>query len=429
MDTLFPGPLSKKIIFRDKKTISPSYHREYPFVFERARDVWLWDADGRKYLDFAAGIAVMNVGHTNPFVVRAVSKQLRSGIHAAFPDFYAQTPVAFSEKLLSLLPSSLERVFLSNSGTESNECALKLAKYHTGKKWIIAFDHCFHGRTMGSLSMTNSKPIQRKGFGPFLPVEHVPYPYLYRSRLDEEDLVNHCTQELLRAIKKHKNDVAALFAEPIQGEGGIIVPPQRFLKNAYKICKEEGVLFCCDEVQAGCFRTGTFLASFGFGVTPDIVTMAKALSGGFPIGATISSAKIMDWPPGSHSNTFGGNLISCAAGVAALTFMKSEKLGENAKNVGNSMMALLTDMKKRHEIIGDVRGKGLMIGVEFVKNKKSKKPYPIAVHKILCKAAEEGLILLPAGESTIRISPSLTLTKEDACKGLEILERAIKNVR
>jgi len=424
-----PGPNSRKVISRDRKSASPSYGREYSFVYERGRGVWLWDADGRKHLDFAAGIAVMSVGHSNPDVVKAVKKQLAKGAHAAFPDFYAETPVKFIETLLGMVPKNLGRVFLSNSGTESVEAGLKLAKWSSRKKWIIAFEGCFHGRTMGSLSMTKSKPVQRDGFGPFLPVKHVPFPYFYRSRFrDEERLSDFCIQKVLETIKKLKKNVAGVFVEPIQGEGGYVVPPKSFHQNLRKVCSEEGVLLCDDEVQAGNFRTGTFLALEGFGVKPDIVSIAKAIGGGLPLGATLASRKVMSWPEGAHSNTFGGNLLACAAGTAVLEYMKRKRLGENAKKVGAHMMKILGEMKERHRIVGDVRGKGLMIGVEIVKDKKSKRFGTEERNKIICKAFEKGLILLPAGKSVIRVCPPLIISKEQAEKGLNILEDAVRDV-
>lgn len=422
-----PGPKARAIIARDRKVTSPSYDREYSFVYNKAKGVWLWDVDGRRYLDFAAGIAVMNVGHSNPEVVKAIKKQLDKGLHAGFPDFYAETPVKFIENLLKMVPH-MGRCFLSNSGTESVEAALKVAKWHSNRKWMIAFDNCFHGRTMGSLSMTNSSPVQRKRFEPFLPVKHVEFPYPYRSRKDPEDLSEDCVQGLAAAIKKLKGDVAGVFVEPIQGEGGYIVPPRDFHKQAAKVCKESDVLLCADEVQTGNFRTGTYLAMEGFGVKPDVVSLSKAIGGGVPLGATITRKEIMNWPVGSHSNTYGGNLLACASGIATLNFMKKKKLGENAKKVGAHMLKILEEMKERHEIIGDVRGRGLMIGVEIVKDKKSKRYGHEEAGRILCKAEEKGLVLLMVGKSVIRMCPPLVLTKEQAEKGLDIFEDAVRSV-
>ncbi|MBL7160421.1 MAG: aminotransferase class III-fold pyridoxal phosphate-dependent enzyme [Candidatus Aenigmarchaeota archaeon] len=422
-----PGRKSQRVISRDHRVASPSYGRVHSFVYKRGKGCWLWDMDGRKYLDFAAGIAVMNVGHSNPEVVSAVKKQLSLGLHAGFPDFYAETSVRFIEKLFSLLPG-FGKAFLTNSGTESVEAALKLAKWSSGKKWLIAFDHCFHGRTMGSLSMTNSKPVQQKGFGPFLPVKHAEFPYPYRSKLDDESLTERCIQSVVKRVKEVKGDVAAVFVEPIQGEGGYVVPPAGFHKELRKLCTEEGILLCGDEIQAGCFRTGTFLALQGFGVKPDLVCLAKAIGGGLPIGAMVAKKSIMRWPEGSHSNTFGGNLLACAAGTAALDFMKKKRLGENVKNVGKHILTRLEELKERYEIIGDVRGRGLMIGIEIVKDKKSKRFGIEERKKIICSAEKAGLLMLPAGKSVVRMCPPLVLTKEQADKGLEIFEKAVKSV-
>ncbi len=418
-----PGPRSVKIIQRDSRVVSPSLTREYSFVYKRARGCYVWDVDGRRYLDFSAAVAVMNIGHTNPVIEKAIHKQIKSGIHAAFPDFYAEMPVQFVEKLLTFLPGH-QKVFLSNSGTEAVECAFKLARWHSKKKWTIAFENAFHGRTMGSLSMTKSKPVQRERFGPFLPVKHVRYPNVYRMGDDASD---RCLDELEKTIKKTK-DVASIFIEPIQGEGGYIVPPRTFIKGVRKLCDDHDILLCDDEVQAGCFRTGTFLAIENFGIKPDIVSMSKAIGGGIPLGATISTSQIMDWPKGSHANTFGGNLLACAAGVASLDFMRKKKLGENAKKVGKIMMKRLEEIKNDYEIVGDVRGIGLMMGVEIVRDKRSKKHGEKERESILCKASEKGLLLLPAGRSTIRICPPLIINKQQAMHGLDILEDAVREV-
>ncbi len=425
-----PGKKSRDIIARDAKVTSPSYAREYSFVYERAKGVHLWDVDGRKYLDFAAGIAVMGVGHTNPEVVRAVRKQAALGLHAAFPDFYAELPVHFIEKLLTFVPKSLNTVFLSNSGTESVECAVKLAKWHTKRPWMIAFKNCFHGRTYGSLSMTDSKPVQRQGFEPFLPVEHADFPDKYRNPFSSEKELVDCSVRQVRAVfEKHPGQVAAVMVEPIQGEGGYIIPPNSFLKELHKVCQEHQMLLCADEVQTGCYRTGTFLASQGYGVVPDIVSLSKAIGGGIPLGATISHRAIMNWPPAAHSNTFGGNLVACAAGMATLDFMKRKKLGQNAAAVGGFLLQRLRKLLADEPAVGDVRGRGLMIGVEFVKDKDSKEHDPFFRDQILCKAAEKGLILLPAGKSTIRICPPLILTKQQAATGAEILAEAVEEIQ
>ncbi|MBI1972450.1 aminotransferase class III-fold pyridoxal phosphate-dependent enzyme [Candidatus Woesearchaeota archaeon] len=425
-----PSSQSRKIIARDSKVISSSYSREFDFVFDHAKGCHIWDVDGKKYLDFAAGIAVANIGHAHPAVIHAIKKQIEKGSHAAFGDFYAELPVRFVEKLLTFVPPHLNNAFLSNSGTEAVEAAYKCARWHTNKKWFIAFEHAFHGRTMGSLSLTKSKPSHRERYDPFLPVVHVPFPYVYRMPFSSEDeCVQYCLNKIEIAMKKHHGDIAGLMVEPIQGEGGYIVPPDNFHREVKKLCERYNVLYCADEVQSGCFRTGTFLASEQFNVKPDLISLSKAIGGGIPMGVTLANKKTMDWIPGSHSNTFGGNLIACAAGLASLDVMRKQKLGENAKKQGKLMLKILQEMQERHEYIGDVRGRGLMIGVEIVKDKHSKLADEERMQHILCHAAAEGLLLLGAGQSVIRICPPLTLNREQVVNGLVILEDAIKTVK
>src|SRR3989338_2335514 len=310
-----PGPKSRAILARDRKVMSPSLTREYDFAFRDARGVWVWDADGRRYLDFAAAVAVMNVGHANPAVHKAILAQAKHALHCGFSDFSAELPVRFSERLLALLPKPLStgRVFLSNSGTEAVEAAYKLARWHTRKRWVIAFRNAFHGRTMGALSMTNSKPVQRPRFAPFLPVEHAEFPYPYRTGENPEACASRCLAGVEALFRKHPRDVASVFLEPVQGEGGYIVPPKSFIRGVRELCDRHGALLCVDEVQSGCFRTGPFLAIQNFGVVPDIVALSKSIGGGLPLGATVAREDIMDWAPGAHANTFGGNLLACAA--------------------------------------------------------------------------------------------------------------------
>lgn len=425
------GKKSFNIIRRDKKVISPSLTREVYFVWEKAKACYVWDIEGRKYLDFESGIAVANIGHNNDDVVKAIKDQLKKGTHAAFSDFYSELPVRFVETLLKFLPKHLNKAFLSNSGTESVEAALKLARWFTKKSRLIAFNPCFHGRTMGSLSLTNAKPVQRSYFGPFLDVKHVPYPYCYRCpfRNDEHES-KECVDKYLEELEKQvkNSNIAAIFLEPIAGEPGYIVPPKEFVKGVRKIASQHGILLCVDEVQSGCFRTGKFLAIENFGVRPDIVSLSKAVGGGLPLGVTLANSNIMKWPSGAHANTFGGNLLACAAGLAALKFMRKHKLGDNARKIGNYMKKRLEEMKEKYEILGDVRGIGLMIGIEFVKDKKSKKYGEKEKEMVLLESLKQGLLMLPAGRSAIRICPPLIITKEQAEQGLNILEKSIKTV-
>ncbi|MBI4019510.1 MAG: aminotransferase class III-fold pyridoxal phosphate-dependent enzyme [Candidatus Aenigmarchaeota archaeon] len=418
-----PGPKSVAIIRRDDKISSPSLTREYSFVYKKAKGMNIWDVDGRKYLDFSASVAVMGVGHTDTSVAKAITKQAKIGFHCGFSDFYAEVPVQFCETILKHA-KGFDRIFLSNSGTESVEAAYKLARWHSKKKWTIAFKPSFHGRTMGSLSLTNSRPIHRDRFSPFMPTTHVPYPYLYRSPYhgNENEQAMRYLDNVENAMKRDKGDVASIFFEPICGEGGYIVPPKAFVRGLRKLCNQYGVLLCADEVQSGCYRTGKFMAMENFGVRADIVSMSKAIGGGIPLGATLSSNKVMNWPSGAHANTFGGNLIACAAGIATLGQMKNKKLGANAAKIGKMMLKRLHEMKQTHDLIGDVRGIGLMIGIEIVNGKANDE---VKSSQILCKAAEKGLLLLPAGKSSIRICPPLIINKQQAEHGLDILDEAI----
>ncbi len=429
-----PGKKSLAVIRRDRKVISPSLTREFDFVWHAAKGCYVWDVDGKRYLDFSAGVAVANIGHTNAEVVTAVQKQLKKGIHSAFSDFYAELPVRFVENLLKFVPSHLNKAFLSNSGTESIEAALKLARWHTKKRWLIAFKPSFHGRTMGSLSLTNARPVHKERFGPFLDAKHAIYPYCYRCPFGKqhEHSSSECVNNYLSVLEttmKAAGNVAAIFLEPIAGEPGYIVPPKEFVKGVREIADKYGALLCDDEVQSGCYRTGKFLAIENFAVKADIVSLSKAIGGGIPLGATLASSKIMKWPPGAHANTLGGNLLACAAGIATLNYMKKKNVGENAHRIGKLIMRRLEEMKEQYEIIGDVRGIGLMIGVEIVKDKRSKRIAREERQQILCKAVEKGLLLLPAGESAIRFAPPLIITKEQALHGLDIFEDAVRVVR
>lgn len=418
-----PRGKSAQIIKRDFNVISHSLTREYSVVFEKANGCYLYDTDKKKYLDFAAGVAVAAVGHTNPFVVKAIQDQMKKFIHAEFSDFHVEIPVSFVELLLTFVPRHLNNAFLSNSGTESIEAAYKLSRWHSQKKYCIAFKPCFHGRTMGSLSLTNAKPVQRERFGPFLPVKHAPYPYFYKMGMDEKACASYCLDKLEKILKSLNGDIAAVFMEPIAGEPGYVVPPKEWVAGVRKLCNTYGALLVSDEIQAGYNRTGKFLAIEHFDVKSDIVCLAKAVGGGIPMGVTLANKKIMDWTAGSHANTFGGNLLACAAGIASLKFMRKKQLGKNASRVGGHMIKRLNEMKERCEIIGDVRGKGLMIGVEFT---KSKKPAAKERNAFLCKCLDEKLIMLPAGESVVRICPPLILTKKQAERGMDIFEDAVK---
>jgi 4-aminobutyrate aminotransferase len=421
-----PGPKAQKILKRDSNIISQSMVRVYPLVLHKAIGSNLWDVDGNRYLDFTAGIAVMNVGWNNPKVINAIKDQLKNLTHGAFLDFYSDVPVTFAEEIVKLMPEGLNRVYFSNSGAESIEAAMKLARHHTKRKYFLSFYGAFHGRTYGALSLTSSKVIQREHFGPFLPVIHIPYPNPYRCPVGI--MPDRCDLDVLRYMKEEifrtevsPDEVAAIFVEPIQGESGYIVPPKLFMRELRSLCDEHSILLVDDEIQSGGYRTGKFMAIEHFGVKPDIVCMSKSIGGGLPLGVTISNDEIMSWPPGSHASTFGGNTLACAAGLASLKIMKEEEFGRQVLEKGGYISNFLKDLQLKHEIIGDVRGIGLMIGLELVKNRQTKEPAMTYRRKILEEAFGRGLALLPAGESTIRICPPLTIEKENIDFGLGIL--------
>lgn len=428
-----PGPKAKEIISRDSKVVSQSMKREYPLVLERAYGVNLEDVDGNVYLDFTSGIAVMNFGWSHPKILEALRNQIEKTTHGAFLDLYSELPVKVAEELVKFLPDGLNKVYFSNSGAESIEAAMKLARYHTKRKYFISFYGGFHGRTYGALSLTSAKVIQRSHFGPFLSVIHAPYPNPYRCPVGSDpdtcdlDTIRYIEDEIFKT-EVSPEEIAAIFVEPVQGENGYIIPPITFIKHLRKLCDENGILLVDDEVQAGCFRTGKFLAIEHFGVKPDIVCMSKAIGGGLPLGLTVANDKIMSWPRGSHASTFGGNLAACAASLAVLDLMKDKNLGKNVIEKGKYMLNYLKDLQKEVELIGDVRGLGLMIGVEFVKNRKTKEPAIEERDRILEKAFENGLALLSAGESVIRFVPPLIIEKEDIDAGLEIFNDAVKSL-
>ncbi len=425
-----PGPRARQVLERDAGVISRSMTREYPLVVDRARGTNLWDVDGNRYLDFTAGIAVMNIGWNHPAVVKAIRAQAGRLTHGAFSDFCSDPPVRLAEKLRSFLPESLEGVYFSNSGAETIEAALKVARYHTKRKYFISFYGGFHGRTYGAVSLTAAKVIQRKHFGPFLPVIHSPYPNPYRpfggtAVTCDIDVVNNLEKEIFRT-EASPEEVAAIVVEPVQGEGGYVVPPLTFLARIREICDEHGILLVADEVQSGCFRTGKFLACEHFGVVPDILCLSKALGGGLPLGVTVASGEVMNWPPGSHASTFGGNNLACAAGLAVLGVMGEPGFGDRVLGTGSYLAGRLRNLQKKHDLIGDVRGLGLMIGMELVKDRETKEPAGEERDAVLLRAFEAGLTLLSAGESAIRFCPPLTIGREDIDTGVDILDGALE---
>lgn len=418
---------SREIISRDAKVI-PSLTRPYELVVDHAEGSTIYDVDGNAYLDFASSVAVMNIGYNCRKVKEAVCEQMERMVHCGFSDYYAEMPVKLAEKLCGM--TGYEKVFLSNSGAESVEAAMKLAFWYTKKNSMVAFYRAFHGRTLGALSLTSSK-IKHKEHFPSLRVVHSHYAYCYRCpfNLEYPECGIYCAKEIENTIFRRElspKDTAAIVVEPIQGEGGFIVPPPEFHKEIRRICDDHNVLLIADEIQSGGFRTGKFMAMENFGVRADIVCMSKSIGGGIPLGATLSSGSIMSWPSGTHANTFGGNLLAAAGGLATLEFMESDKLGEKAAEKGNYLIKRLNELKDNYPIIGDVRGIGLMIGVEFVEENRA--PAFEKRDLIVKNALDGGLVMLPAGDSVIRFVPPLIIKKSEIDKGLEIFEDALKTV-
>ena len=428
-----PGPKAKAAIAADDRLISPSYTRSYPLVAKRGRGIRIEDADGNEFLDFAAGIAVASTGHCHPEVVAAIQKQAAELIHISGTDFYNEPLTQLAEKLSAIAPMrGPHKVFYGNSGAEAIECALKLARYHTGRQHIIAFLGAFHGRTMGALSLTASKPQQKRRFAPLVPgVTHVRYPYAYRGcsggAQEEEAFSLGCARFIEEKLFKSvlpAEEVAAIFVEPIQGEGGYVVAPDNFMRELRGICDRHGILLVVDEVQSGAGRTGKWWAIEHTGVEPDIVCMAKGIASGMPLSVCMSRAEIMDWAPGSHASTFGGNPVSIAAALATLEILSREGMA-NAARVGGMMLERLNGWKKTHPLVGDVRGRGLMIGVELVKDKATREPASAVRNRVETLAFERGLMVLGCGETTLRICPPLIVSEQEATVALDILEEAI----
>jgi 4-aminobutyrate aminotransferase len=431
-----PGPKAKAAVAADDRLISPSYTRSYPLVAKRGRGIRIEDVDGNVFIDFAAGIAVTSTGHCHPEVVAAIQKQAAELIHISGTDFYNEPLTDLAEKLSAIAPMpGPHKVFYGNSGAEAIECALKLARYHTGRQHIIAFLGAFHGRTMGALSLTASKPQQKRRFAPLVPgVTHVRYPYAYRGCTggpqDEEAFSLGCARYIEEKIFKTivpPEEVAAIFVEPIQGEGGYVVAPDNFLRELRGICDRHGILLVADEVQSGAGRTGKWWAIEHSGVQPDIVCMAKGIASGMPLGVCMSRAEIMDWVPGSHASTFGGNPVSLAAALATINVLEREGIS-NAAKVGGKMLDRLQTWKTTHPLVGDVRGRGLMIGVELVKDKTTREPASQLRNRIETLCFEKGLMILGCGETSIRLCPPLIVTEDEATVALDILEDCLTQV-
>jgi len=401
---------------------------------KEAQGVWVRDADDNLFLDFTSGIAVCATGHCHPKVVQAIKDQADRLLHMSGTDFYYEPQIVLAKKLASLAPGEgVKRTYFGNSGAEAVEAAFKLARYHTRRELNIAFFGAFHGRTMGALSLTASKTIQKKHYYPVVPgITHIPYAYCYRCpyNLLYPQCGLYCVhwvEDTLFRTTMPPEEVAAIFVEPIQGEGGYIVPPPEFHKELYKIARKYNILYVTDEVQSGMGRTGKMFAMEHFGIAPDIMALAKGIASGMPLGATIARAEIMDWEAGSHASTFGGNPVSCQAALATIQLLE-ESLMANAAVQGERMILKLRDMQKNYECMGDVRGKGLMIGVELVKDRTTKERASEWRNKLVRRAFEKGLLLLGCGENTIRFCPPLIVTEEDVDLCLTIFEEALREV-
>ena len=430
--TPLPGPKAKAIIEKDGKFVSPSYTRDYPFVIARGEGAVVEDVDGNRFLDCAAGIAVNSTGVSHPDVVQAITEQAGKFIHMSGTDFYYEPQVRLAEELAGLVPIDGDvRTFFGNSGTEATEAALKMSRYYTKRQGIIAFLGAFHGRSMGSLSLTASKAIQRRGFAPFLPgVYHAPYPDVYRF----DGSADACAEASLSWIRDQifvhlisPDEVAAIVVEPIQGEGGYIVPPKAFLQGLRELATQHGIVLVCDEVQSGMGRTGRMFALEHFALKADVVNIAKGIASGLPLGITCARAGIMSWPPGAHASTFGGNPVSCAAANATIRLLKSGLMA-NAAAVGAQLADGLRELQKKHPLIGDVRGMGLMIGIELVKDPKTKERAVDERNALVQAMFRRGVLVLGAGRNALRLAPPLVLSNAQAAIVLSVLDDALGEV-
>ena len=426
-----PGPKARALIERDQKVISPSYARGYPFVMDHGKGSHVWDVDGNHYLDFAAGIAVNSTGHSHPRVVKAIQDQAEKFLHIS-SDFYHDIWVQLGEKLDQIAPFEEDAVsFMTNSGTESVEAAIKLARFYTGASEFIGFLGAFHGRTLGSLSFTASKPHYHEGFYPLMNgVVHVPYPNAYRpllaSRPGEdygETVVRYIEEQILGKIMPHQ-DTAGILVETIQGEGGYIIPTPGFFPALRDLCTKYDIMLMVDEVQCGMGRTGKWWAIEHFGVEPDVVCVGKGVASGIPLGAIIARKSMVTWPLGSHGNTYGGNPIACAAAMETIDLIGNGFM-QNATEVGAYALEILHEMQERHPSMGRISGLGLMIGVEFVEDRQTKKPARDLRERVVLESFRRGLLTLGCGASTIRISPPLNISKSEIADGLMVFDEAI----
>lgn len=428
--TELPGPKAKAMIARDAEVVSPSYPRDYPFVMSHGKGAEVWDVDGNRFLDFAAGIAVCSTGHSHPEVVGAITEAAKGFLHIS-SDYWHERQVRLGERIRDLKPMGAEPAmsFMCQSGTEAVEGALKLARYVTGRSRFIGFFGGFHGRTMGALSFTSSKYTQQSGFFPTMPgVTHVPYPNNFRPVLAGADQGKAVLDYIENVLFQHNvpaAEVAGILIEPIQGEGGYVVPPDGFLAGLRALCDRHGILLIFDEVQSGIGRTGTMFAAQHFGVAPDIMTLAKGLGSGMPIGLVVAKKKLMEkWKRGAHGNTYGGNPVCCAAALATIDLVE-RAYAANAASVGAYFMERLREWQKKHPQIGEVRGRGLMIGMELTMGATNRTPNKALCDALITRAYHNGLLLLPCGISTVRFMPPLLITKAQVDEAMAMLETSM----
>jgi 4-aminobutyrate aminotransferase len=432
--TSLPGPKAAEIVKQDSEVLSPSYTRDYPLVAKRGHGAMVEDVDGNTFLDFAAGIAVVATGHCHPQVVAAIQEQAAELVHMSGTDFYYPNLVELAEKLASITPGKEpKRVYFGNSGAEAIEAAIKLAKYHTKRDKLVAFHGAFHGRTIGALSLTASRSIQRKGFGNLLAgVFLMPFPDTYRGTYGvrpecaSEDCLSYLVNELFRR-RVDPEEVAGIFIEPIQGEGGYLPAPPEFLQGLQRICRQHGILLVVDEVQSGMGRTGKWWACEYAGIEPDILCTAKGIASGMPLSAMIARRSVMNWTPGAHASTFGGNPVCIAASLATIKLLETQYIA-NAARVGEFIMRRTADWRQKHKIVGDIRGRGLMIGIEFVRDQKTKEKAPDLRNEIVQKAFHKGLLVLGSGDTTLRLCPPLLVDEEQADFAIRTLDGLIREV-
>lgn len=430
-DLYSAGPVGQAIIERDQASLSPSFTREYPLVVERAQGSEIWDVDGRRFIDFMAGIAVMNVGHRHPAVEEAVKKQIERFWHICLSDFYYPEAVDLAEKLQEIAPMDDTLVYFGNSGAEAVEAAIKLAMYKTGRKQFIGFLGSFHGRTLGALSFTGSKYVQRSHYPSALQVYHIPFPNPYRPILNVSNgrsygdvVIDYLENEVFKTLVD-PTDLAGILVEPIQGEGGYVVPAPNFFPRLREICDRYGIMLIADEIQSGIGRTGKWWGIQHENVEPDIVAFAKGVGSGMPIGGIIARRDVMAWKPGSHGSTYGGNPVATASALATLQVVEREGLMQQAQETGEYIMDALQEMQARHKNIGSVRGRGLMIGVEFVKDRQTKERFPEMRDAVIQRAFANDLLLLPCGRNTLRLTPALNISRSLVDEGLQIFAESM----